>query len=139
MSNAVTTASASGPVADRLADGTPPFSAIRICDLPRAWRQSLEHPRTRFVAVEIPDTPWGRKYYDWYTAFAERASRDEFVPAMLLNMHDYNGGTGQREAAGQFLRSLLESGRPTPSFVRILVDEIGADAAYDVLGTRPDK
>ena len=137
-SNAGSAAPAAGAVPSSLGEGTPAFTAFKTADLPRVWRDCLADPRTKYVALEVPDVPWGRLYYRWFTEFAAAAPPGEYLPVMLLNLHDYNGGSGQQEAARGVLRSLLETGKPTPAFLRILDEEAMEDAgaAFNVLGGR---
>jgi hypothetical protein len=137
-SNAGSAAPAAGTVPSSLGQGTPAFTAFKTADLPQEWRACLADSRTKYVALEIPDVPWGRVYYSWYVNFASTAPPGKYLPAMLLNLHDYNGGSGQQEAAKGVLRSLLETGRPTPAFLRILDEEAmeGTGTAFNVLGER---
>ena len=121
-SNVGSTADETGAVSNRLGPGTPAFTAYKISELPTIWHDCLAHPGTAYVALEVPDTPWGWSYYRWYASVADRNSPGVYVPVMMVNMHDYNGGTAQRKAAAAVLRSLLETGRPTANWIRVLKD-----------------
>ena len=112
---------ASAEVPMSLGPGTPPFQAWRIDEMPAEWQATQRHPDTKYVAVEVPDTPWGRAYHDWFR-FGGQFSPEHlgvFAAVMVVNMHDYNGGADQRAQAARVLRSLLEAGKPPPCFVRL--------------------
>jgi len=47
---------------DRLAEGSPGFSLWKRSELPSEWRRSCSAGQV-CVAIELPDTPWGRAYY----------------------------------------------------------------------------
>ena len=92
--------------------------AWKVEELPVEWRITHMHPDTKYVAVELPDTPWGIAYYRWFcNEFDDDASG---VGCMVVNMVDYNGGSNQREQAAECLRSLLQTGKPPANFVRVL-------------------
>ena len=107
-------------VKDRLADGAPPFSLWKRSELPAEWRRSCSAGQL-YVALELPDTPWGRTYYRWACRQLE-ASSDENLPVMLASMHDFRGEDehGRRVSAAMCLRSLLATGKPPAHFARIL-------------------
>ena len=98
--------------------------------MPLAWHNSQGRGSTRFVAVELPDTPWGRSYYalvcQQLFAVENHAER---VPCMLCSMADFRGPEqGAKSATADCLRSLLTRGRPPLHFARFLDQEAGRRA-----------
>ena len=113
-------------VPNSLGPGAPPFVAWQVDELPAEWRITHMHPDTRYVAVELPDTPWGIAYYRWFCS--ELGDDAAGVGCMVVNMVDYNGGSNQREQAAECLRSLLQTGKPA-NFVRVLASNVpGVDS-----------
>jgi hypothetical protein len=80
-----------------------------------------------WVAVELPDRPWGHAYHAWFASNYTVADFKEYTPTCVVNMQDYNGGNKQKENAAEVLRFLLETGKPPPHFLRILHPEKQAD------------
>ena len=76
-----------------------------------------------FVAVELPDRPWGHAYHAWFASNYTVSDFGEYAATCVVNMQDYNGGNMQREHAAEVLRFLLETGKPPPHFLRILKPE----------------
>ena len=107
-------------IKDRLADGAPAFSLWKRSELPAEWRRSCTAGQV-CVALELPDTPWGRTYYKWACLQLEVPS-DENLPVMLASMYDFRGEDehGRRASAAMCLRSLLATGKPPAHFARIL-------------------
>ena len=109
-----------------LAPDSPAFQLWRRSELPAEWRSRSVVTPTRQIAValELPDTPWGRSYYGWACErLASETEATDFIPVMLTSMHDFRGlpdERGRRQAAADCLRSLIESGKPPPHFARIL-------------------
>ena len=95
-------------------------------ELPAEWRSTSVVTSTRQIAValELPDTPWGRTYYGWACErLASETEATDVIPVLLTSMYDFRGlldERGRRQAAADCLRSLIESGRPPPHFARIL-------------------
>ena len=117
-------ASDAAQVPASLFPGGPVFKAWKLAELPSEWQATLRHPETMYVAVELPDMPWGRAYSDWFSANFTVADHDIWVAVCVVNMADYHGGEGQREQAARVLRYLLETGKPPPDFLRILKREL---------------
>jgi hypothetical protein len=117
--------------------GGPPFQAWKLSELPRQWRQSLNHPDTLYIAVELPDMPWGHAYNAWFSSFHSVADFDTYAAVCVMNMQDYNYGQDQRERAGNVLRHLLETGKPPPDFLRILKREKPARADHQEMTVLP--
>ena len=111
-----------GEQRDRLGEGTAPFTLWRSGDLPPEWAQHFAVGHA-YVAVELPDTPWGRAYYGWACAqLGLESAGTDAVPVMLASMHDFRGlpEHAQRiQEARNCLQALLGSGRPPQHFVRI--------------------
>ena len=108
---------------DRLGEGTAPFRLWWRADLPSVWRQHFTDDHC-YVAVELPDAPWGRAYYSWACNQLAALPEDSgAVPVMLCSMADFRGhpeGEQRIAAARECLRALLEGGRPPQHFARIL-------------------
>jgi hypothetical protein len=149
MSNSASTrASSDDAPGASLAPGTPGFQLWRKDALPEVWRRQPDNRQLQaaaanlgipaaslqaYVALELPDTPWGRKYYWWAQACLDAMPRQEssdFLPVMLVSNFDYTGGGPQvaREACAELLQALLSSGRPPKHFSRVFglrADEAG--------------
>ena len=115
----------------------PPFQAWKLSELPEAWKQSLREPNTMFIAVELPDRPWGHAYHAWFASNFSVTDFDEYAAVCVVNMKDYNNGNMQIERAAEVLRSLLETGKPPPHFLRILKQEEHADPAQQEMIVLP--
>lgn len=83
----------SGEVRNSLAEGTPAFRPWTKDELPTDWRQAVARPGYGshfFVAVELPDTHWGRCYYAWAIRELERLPRNSnALPVMVSSMFDF--------------------------------------------------
>ena len=120
-------------VRNSLGPGTALFKPWLFEELPAEWQVTALHPHTRHVAVEVPDTPWGRAYHDWFCFGGPHVLNYESLPGvMVVNMRDYKGGRDQHHQSGRVLQALLESGRPPPNFIRVL-HECAAEQAEDCL------
>jgi hypothetical protein len=117
--------------------GGPPFQAWKLSELPELWKQSLDRPDTLYVAVELPDLPWGHAYHAWFASTYSVADFDTYAAVCVMNMQDYNYGQDQRNRAGNVLRYLLETGKPPPDFLRILKKEEPAEAAQQEMIVLP--
>ena len=76
-----------------------------------------------YVAVELPDTPWGRCYYAWAVQQLQALPEDSSaLPVMVSSMHDFRGvGADQRRAdAAECLRALLATGKPPAFFATVM-------------------
>jgi hypothetical protein len=115
-----------------LAEGTPAFRLWTEAELPAEWRQAVARPGYGshfFVAVELPDTPWGRCYYAWAIRELEGLPSDSGVlPVMVSSMFDFRGvGAAQRRTdAAECLRALAATGKPPAHFVTVM--EAGSDS-----------
>ena len=85
--------------------------------------RSLEDPNTLYVAVELPDMPWGHAYHAWFAANYSVADFKEYACTCVVNMHDYNEGNMRHERAAEVLRSLLQTGKPPAHFMRLIQPE----------------
>jgi len=115
-----------------LSPGGPVFQAWKLAEMPAEWQATLRHPETMYVGVELPDTPWGRAYSDWFTANFTAADHDIWAAVCVVNLADYHGGEGQREQAAKVLKYLLETGKPPPDFLRILKRELPGSTGLTV-------
>jgi hypothetical protein len=115
----------------------PPFQAWKLSELPEEWKKSLNEPNTMFIAVELPDRPWGHAYHAWFASNFRVADFDEYAAVCVVNMKDYNNGNMQIERAAEVLRFLLETGKPAPHFLRILKQEEHADPAQQEMIVLP--
>ena len=112
-----------GPERESLEPGSATFTTWQISELPPAWLATATHPDTLAVAVELPDMPWARQYQAWFARNFGDVPTSEFVAVMVVNMEDYYGGDCQRAQALQAmeaLRSLVQTGKPAPHFIRIM-------------------
>ena len=100
--------------------GSPPFQAWKLDELPELWKESLRDPNTRYIAVELPDEPWGHAYHTWFAANHTTKDFKVLAASMVLNMQDYNGGRDQERQSREVLQSLLQTGKPPPHFIRLL-------------------
>ena len=117
--------------------GGPPFQAWKLDELPRQWRQSLHHPDTLYVAVELPDLPWGHAYNAWFSSSFDVSDFGTYAAVCVINMQDYKSGQNQREHAGKALRCLMETGKPPPDFLRVLKKETPARADHQSMTVLP--
>ena len=91
-----------------LSPGGPVFQAWKLAEMPAEWQATLRHPETMYVGVELPDTPWGRAYSDWFTANFTAADHDAWAAVCVVNLADQHGGAGQGEQAAKVLKYPLE-------------------------------
>ena len=80
-----------------------------------------------FVAVELPDRPWVHAYHAWFASTYTVSDFQEYAATCVVNMQDYHEGNMRDEHAKEVLRSLLQTGKPPPHFLRILKPEEKAD------------
>ena len=98
------------PARPSLGPHTAPFRLWKRSDLSAAW-QAL--PASAWLAIELPDTPWGRAYYRWASAEGgDGPPTGNSIGVMLVNMHDYRHPGNASAEAGRCLRALLQDGRP---------------------------
>ena len=109
--------------------GRPTFQLWKVDEIPKVWADTLRHPDTSYLAIEVPDFGFGRRYYEWAVAQLQAAEHGVYLAVMLCNQQDYRGGS--RSDVTECLRSLLETGKPPAHFVRILTPEAEARAAAD--------
>ena len=107
--------------------GAPPFQAWKLDELPEMWKESLRDPNTRYIAVELPDEPWGHAYHAWFAANHTTKDFKVLAASMVLNMQDYNGGRNQERRSREVLQSLLQTGKPPPHFIRLLHQSEASD------------
>ena len=116
---------------DSLGAETPKFQLIKAAELPPAWQVevsegAIAHARGQLgvarvrpqVCLELPDLGWAWKYQKW----AERQITADSIPILVVAWDQFQGAAAEerkREAASSCLRSLLETGRPAPLFVRV--------------------
>ena len=98
----------------------PPFQAWKLDELPEPWKESLRDPNTRYIAIELPDMPWGHAYHAWYASNHTTKDFDKYAACLVVNMKDYNGGKDQEQRSKELLRALLQTGKPPPHFIRLL-------------------
>ena len=103
--------------------GGPPFQAWKLSELPDEWKKSLQDPNTLFIAVELPDMPWGHAYHAWFASNYTVSDFGEYAATCVVNMQDYHEGIQRNEHAAEVLRSLVQTGKPPPHFLRILKPE----------------
>ena len=113
--------------------GGPPFQAWKL----EEWKKSLDEPNTMFIAVELPDRPWGHAYHAWFASTFSVEDFDTYAALCVVNMQDYKNGRMQIESAANVLRSLLETGKPPPDFLRILKKEESIDPAQQEMIVLP--
>ena len=112
-----------GPERESLDASSAAFTAWRVSELLAAWLATARHPDTLAVAIELPDMPWARQYQAWFARNFGVGPASELVAVMVVNMEDYYGGDCQRAQAMQAmeaLRSLVQTGKPAPHFIRIM-------------------
>ena len=98
------------PVQSSLGPETAPFRQWKRSDLSAAW-QAL--PASAWLAIELPDMPWGRAYYWWAVEQNGTAPpTGDDIGVMLVNMQDYRHPDDPRAEAMRCLRALLHDGRP---------------------------
>ena len=107
--------------------GAPPFQAWKLDELPELWKESLRDSNTRYIAVELPDEPWGHAYHAWFAANHTTKDFKVLAASMVLNMQDYNGGRDQERRSREVLQSLLQTGKPPPHFIRLLHQSEASD------------
>ena len=104
-----------------LAEGFPEFRLWHRDELPEEWRQIYASPG--YVAVELPDTPWGRQYHAWAVKELEKEMTDDTaLPVMLTSMKDFRGENAEqrKQSAAEVLQCLAGHGKPPPFFARIM-------------------
>ena len=115
-------------VRDSLGEGCPVFSLWTRDDLTDEWlADSRSYIAGNFpgsyIAVELPDSPWGRAYYHWAVSqLSQLGDNTVILPVMLASMADFRGlAEPERQAASaECLQSLLQTGRPPKHFARIM-------------------
>ena len=111
------------PIRDRLAEGLPPFQLLKKSDLEPRWRR-ISGSR---LAMELPDTPWGRAYYSWAVeklAAQPTSEADPFLGCMLSSMANFREPDSSHREAARCLRSLLEDGVPPRDHVAQILNEV---------------
>ena len=102
-----------------LGEGRPVFSLWTRNDLTDEWQADAGS----YIAVELPDSPWGRAYYHWaISQLSQLGENTNFLPVMLASMADFRGlpEPERQVATGNCLQSLLETGKPPKHFARIM-------------------
>ena len=100
-----------------LGPDTAPFRLLQQTDLPDRWRAiSVER-----LAVELPDTPWGRAYYAWAVNKLREMEAGSGPAVMLVSMANFREPLCARAEAAACLRCLLVRGTPPPEHVLQIV------------------
>ena len=112
------------PVRKSLAEGTPLFGLWRRADLSERWTRV---PLTFGLAVEVPDTPWGRAYYYWAISELDQQgpvpeAGSEVLGVMLTSTSEFRAPGDARAESARCLRALLEIGKPPREHIVQLVD-----------------
>jgi hypothetical protein len=100
------------PIGQSLGEHTAKFKLLHKSDLPARWRPIAADK----LAIEVPDSPWGRKYFHWGTQQLQRlegtAANHGFPGLMLVSMHNFREPEDARGQAALCLRNLLDNGTP---------------------------
>ena len=103
-----------------LGPDTAPFRLLQRADLPDRWRAI---PVDR-LAVELPDTPWGRAYYAWAVSKLEDMEPGSGPAVMLVSMANFREPLCASTEAAACLRCLLDRGTPPPGHILQIVHEM---------------
>ena len=116
------------PLVQSLGEHTAKFKLLHKSDLPARWRPIAAEK----LAIEVPDTQWGRKYFHWATQELQRiegtAVDHGFPGIMLVSMHNFREPENAYRQAALCLTSLMEDGTPLREHVvQLLSPRMAAD------------